>query len=72
MDLLKMDPYIYIGSVFSGKAQQTFSRAYALLGPAVDTPLGICLSWHMSYYMAHISMNSILHQLQYVYNNKML
>jgi len=31
--------YLYRLSILSGRAQQTFSRTYALLGPAVDTPL---------------------------------
>jgi len=31
--------YSYRLSILSGRAQQTFSRAYALLGPPVDTPL---------------------------------
>jgi len=31
--------YLYRLSILSGRAQQTFSRAYALLGPPVDTPL---------------------------------
>jgi len=48
MGLLIMDQYIYIGSAFhSDRAQQTFSRAYALLDPAVDMPLvkpGSCLA----------------------------
>jgi len=32
---------LYRLSILSGRAQQTFSRAYALLGPPVDMPL-IC------------------------------
>jgi len=31
--------YLYRLSIFSGRAQQTFSRPYALLGPAIDTPV---------------------------------
>jgi len=31
--------YLYRLSILSGREQQTFSRVYALLGPAVDTPL---------------------------------
>jgi len=31
--------YLYKLSVLNYRAQQTFSRAYALLGPAVDTTL---------------------------------
>jgi len=31
--------YLYRLSFLSGRAQQTFSRAYAMLGPAVDMPL---------------------------------
>jgi len=31
--------YLYRLNIISGRAQQTFSRAYALLGPVVDTSL---------------------------------
>jgi len=36
--------YLYRLSILSGRTQQTFSRTYALLGPPVDTPLGV-LYW---------------------------
>ena len=40
--------YLYRPSILSGRAQQTFSRAYALLGPAVDTPLSVpLLQFHL-------------------------
>jgi len=36
-----MDPYSYLCrlSILSGRAQSTFSRAHALLGPTVNKPL---------------------------------
>jgi len=40
--------YLYRLSILSGRAQQTFSRAYALLGPAIDTPLSCTIDYpHM-------------------------
>jgi len=36
--------YLYRLSILSGRAQQTFSRACALLGPAVDTALAYNLT----------------------------
>jgi len=33
--------YLYMLRILSGRAQQKFSMAYALLGPPVDMPLSI-------------------------------
>jgi len=60
--------YLYRLSILSGRAQQTFSRAYALLGPAVDMPLHIYVKHYIEKKYVNISVCSKVLEHAYVYS----